>query len=246
MKIIMVLASLGLCFFLYKKIKRRRLRGFESPSLLTPNSSVDVQPNKSCDVPRHDITLVPNLVGAQSPPEIMDSSLLAEVDLTEPWQQVQSIKRLLDSGHKYNCKTLLNATESKAFAGVTEAVKKHNDACRTKKVKFFSQVSLGEVFNQSEDDKDANALINSKRVDFLLTDWSYNPLIALEIHGSYRSSSTASEDTLLRDEVKRLALESAGVVYCVVECSVDTAKEKSNQVLSEALNKMFSPVESAS
>lgn len=72
---------------------------------------------------------------------------------------------------------------------------------------LFSQVSLGEILKSN--DRTAFFAINSKRVDFLITDYSYSPLAVIEYQGSGHYKGNAK----VRDEIKRTACEKASVVY---------------------------------
>jgi Protein of unknown function (DUF2726) len=75
----------------------------------------------------------------------------------------------------------------------------------------FSQVSLGEVIGSEADD--AYRAINSKRCDLLLTDLKRIPVAVLEYQGSgHDIGGTAGP----RDEVKRIALQRAGVRYVAI------------------------------
>lgn len=69
---------------------------------------------------------------------------------------------------------------------------------------------MGEIIRTIGDNRDAaNAFssFNSKRVDMLICDEDWYPLIAVEHQGEDHDQGNAEE----RDRVKRLALERAGI-----------------------------------
>ena len=78
----------------------------------------------------------------------------------------------------------------------------------------FPQVSLGQIIGTQDPGKPeseaAYRAINSKRCDLLLADRSGNPVAVLEFQGSgHDIGGTAKR----RDEIKRIALERAGVRF---------------------------------
>ena len=98
----------------------------------------------------------------------------------------------------------------------------------------FPQVSLGEILrtdpaNGIEADA-AYRAINSKRCDLLLTDRSGTPVAVLEYQGSgHGIGSTAGQ----RDDIKRRALERAGVRY--VEIREGTTPHAIQRIIRELL-----------
>jgi len=73
--------------------------------------------------------------------------------------------------------------------------------------RVFSQVSLGEILGS--DDKQAYLAINSKRADFVIIDWSGQPIAVVEYHGSGHFQG----DAVVRDAVKREACAGAGIAF---------------------------------
>lgn len=73
--------------------------------------------------------------------------------------------------------------------------------------RVFSQVSLGEILGS--DDKQAYFAINSKRADFVIINWSGQPIAVVEYHGS----GHFKDDAIVRDAVKREACSSAGIAF---------------------------------
>ncbi|WP_133511410.1 DUF2726 domain-containing protein [Candidatus Thiosymbion oneisti] len=116
----------------------------------------------------------------------------------ERYQQHVAIAR----SARYRKKRLLNKGEERLFRALVKA-SKAND------YRVFSQVSLGEILNA---DGDAFSVINSKRVDFCLTDKNFYPIAMIEYYGSGHDDETSKE----RDEVKKKAAENAGITYHVV------------------------------
>ena len=74
-------------------------------------------------------------------------------------------------------------------------------------------------------------IINSKRVDYLIVNQRFNPIIAIEYHGQghYRGNYKA------RDEVKRITLEKAGIIYLAIRYDDDlqTVKNKIARLLED-------------
>ena len=79
--------------------------------------------------------------------------------------------------------------------------------------RVFSQVSLGEILGS--DDKQAYLAINSKRADFVIIDWSGQPIAVVEYHGSGHFQG----DAVVRDAVKREACASAGIAFIELTAS---------------------------
>jgi len=69
----------------------------------------------------------------------------------------------------------------------------------------MSQVSLGEIVRSKN--SIAYRAINSKRVDMLIIDCYGNPICTIEYQGSGHEQGNWE----IRDEIKRLALESANI-----------------------------------
>lgn len=109
----------------------------------------------------------------------------------------------------YKKQALLNQTEKIAYKAILDAREEH-------KLRVFAQVSLGEIL--SHNNKQLYLDINSKRVDFLLTDSRFMPLLVIEIHGSGHYSGSSSER---RDEIKRIALQDAGIAYLAIATGGD-------------------------
>lgn len=79
--------------------------------------------------------------------------------------------------------------------------------------RVFSQVSLGEILGS--DDKQAYLAINSKRADFVIIDWSGQPVAVVEYHGNGHFQG----DAIMRDAVKREACSSAGIAFIELPAS---------------------------
>lgn len=83
--------------------------------------------------------------------------------------------------------------------------------------RVFSQVSLGEILGS--DDKQAYLAINSKRADFVIIDWSGQPIAVVEYHGS----GHFKDDAIVRDAVKREACSNAGIAFIELSSSYTDA-----------------------
>lgn len=80
------------------------------------------------------------------------------------------------------------------------------DYCNQKSYKVFAQVSLGEILSSPGEEY---RYINSKRVDFCISDRNFYPVAVVEYQGSGHHNETSEE----RDIVKREAVEKAGITY---------------------------------
>ena len=118
---------------------------------------------------------------------------------------------------------LLNHSEIRVF----------NELQKDLKSDFFiyPQVSLGEIIKAKNKNISAFNIINSKRVDFLIVNQRFNPIIAIEYHGQghYRGNYK------VRDEVKRITLEKAGIIYLAIRYDDDlqTVKNKIARLLED-------------
>ncbi len=104
----------------------------------------------------------------------------------------------------------------------------------------FPQVSLGQIIGTQDPGKPeseaAHRAINSKRCDLLLADRSGNPVAVLEFQGSgHDLSGTAKR----RDEIKKIALERAGVRF--IEIADGTAPGEIQRTIRELLTRQQSP-----
>lgn len=97
---------------------------------------------------------------------------------------------------------LMNKSEYRVFCKLEKLLTASHRGYRV-----FSQVSLGEILGS--DDKQAYLAINSKRADFVIIDWSGQPIAVIEYHGS----GHYQDDAILRDAVKREACNSAGIAF---------------------------------
>lgn len=122
---------------------------------------------------------------------------------------------------KFTRRALMNRTEYRVFATVEGAV------ARTRRgFRVMAQTSLGEVLRTDapSTDKDARrayAVINSKRLDIAIIDRSGLLVLAIEVQGS---GHHLSDDTFIRDAVKREALRRAGVEMLEITPDWDNAR----------------------
>lgn len=101
---------------------------------------------------------------------------------------------------------LLNASELTLYKALCDHINK-----KLFPVLIFPQVSLGEILKSK--DRMAFFSINSKRVDFLITDLYFNPVAVIEYQGSGHYKGNAK----IRDEIKKVSCEKAGVMYLPVQ-----------------------------
>lgn len=103
---------------------------------------------------------------------------------------------------EFRKRPLMNKSEYGVFCKLEELLSTSHRGYRV-----FSQVSLGEILGS--DDKQAYLAINSKRADFVIIDWSGQPIAVVEYHGSGHFQG----DAVVRDAVKREACKSAGISF---------------------------------
>lgn len=99
------------------------------------------------------------------------------------------------------------------------------DYCSQNDLKLFAQVSLGEILTTRREDY---RFVNSKRVDFCITDSNLMPIAVVEYQGSGHKNSTSNE----RDAVKRAAVENADVLF--IEINVGEERQ-AHEILSRYL-----------
>lgn len=89
----------------------------------------------------------------------------------------------------------------------------------------FPQVSLGQVIRAEArwdwQSDQAHRAINSKRCDLLVADRTGHPVAVLEYQGAGHNIGGTAER---RDEIKRIALESAGVRFVEIKDGTDAAE----------------------
>ena len=126
---------------------------------------------------------------------------------------------------KFAKQRLFNYTEEKVYRILIDLINTHAKGNFT----VNGQTSLGEILKCKE--RFAFNAINSKRVDLLIVDKNLMPVAAIEVNGTGHYQKNALE----RDEIKRAAIESAGIKYIAVRENED-AKEKLNRELFNILS----------
>lgn len=127
--------------------------------------------------------------------------------------------------HKYEKKRLLNRSEENVYNAIWRVIYSNEK----NGFKISMQPSLGEILNC---EPEGHKTINSKRVDFCIVDRNYMPVAVIEVNGSGHYQG----DALERDEVKRAAIESAGIKYIALR-----ENENINDKLNRELGFLFKP-----
>lgn len=127
--------------------------------------------------------------------------------------------------HKYEKQRLLNRTEENVYNALLRMIYTNPKSG----FKINMQTSLGEILKC---DPEGFKTINSKRVDFCLVDKSFMPIVVIEVNGTGHYQG----DALERDEVKRAAIESAGIKYIALR-----ENENFNEKLNRELSFLFQP-----
>lgn len=118
-------------------------------------------------------------------------------------------------------KPLMNKSEYQLFLKITQRL---NSIENRQYFRLFSQVSMGEIL--ATKDNRHFALINSKRVDFLIIDRKGYPVIAIEYQGKGHYQQNAIE----RDAIKREACRKANIKYLEFD-------DENDQIQLEAMTK---------
>lgn len=125
------------------------------------------------------------------------------------WAQENDVKNTDNQGRfiaaaALKTKRLLNREERAVYRACIQFV-------RGTRLKVCPQASMGEAIAAEAEDQaaadNAHASYNSKRIDLLICDEDWLPLVAIEHQGSGHYQGNAEA----RDRVKRLALERAGI-----------------------------------
>jgi hypothetical protein len=140
------------------------------------------------------------------------------LDLSDP-----QVHLALANSENFRIRPILNGREREVFYALRDAIR---TAYKTKYL-LFAQVPMG-VFLQCGSDN-AFRSINSKRVDFLVTNTKGDPVLVIEYQGSGHYQGSAS----VRDEVKRVACRSAGLE--LYEIVTNTRKEDYQNLVIERL-----------
>lgn len=126
---------------------------------------------------------------------------------------------------KFEKQRLFNHTEEKIYRLLIEMINTHAKG----HFKVNGQTSLGEILKCKE--RFGFNAINSKRIDLLIVNRDLMPVAAIEVNGTGHYQNNALE----RDEIKRAAIESAGIKYIAVREN-ENAREKLHRELLHVLS----------
>lgn len=136
------------------------------------------------------------------------------------------------SNSNYAKRPLMNRSEYKLFRKLENYLEKLPQG---KRIRLFSQVAMGE-FIRSESDE-AFRLVNGKRVDFVIVDFSGEAIIVIEYQGAGHYQDNAIE----RDAIKREACRKAGIEFLEFKKNYD---DLDFQRVSRVLNTHFAQKQS--
>ncbi|MGN0922440.1 MAG: DUF2726 domain-containing protein [Cellvibrio sp.] len=139
-----------------------------------------------------------------SPPKTSTTQITTPVDVTSNALKIATT-------HKYFPKQLLNQSERQIYLIIKQII----DEIANEELILHVQAPLGEFLHTKN--KYAYGTINFKRVDFLITDSTFKPLLAIEYNGSGHYDNNALE----RDEIKRSAVESANIKFLSIRQNAD-------------------------
>jgi len=124
----------------------------------------------------------------------------------QPEKPAEKITQLsVTLSNKYAKKRIINKTEEEVYKLVLRMIYLNAKG----KFKINMQTSLGEILTCSSE---GHKTINCKRVDFCIMDIDFLPVAVIEVNGTGHYQG----DALERDEVKRTAIESAGIKYIAI------------------------------
>lgn len=131
--------------------------------------------------------------------------------------------------NKYEKQKLFNKREEEVFKLVLNLINQHAKG----HYRINGQTSLGEILTCK--DRNAYFAINAKRVDMLIVNREMEPVAVIEVNGTGHYQNNALE----RDEIKRAAIESAGIKYIAIREN-ENIKEKLDRELIYILNSSLS------
>lgn len=140
---------------------------------------------------------VVGVLGVSVPSLILKS---ARVSNWSPRRQLKAVRTA-----RFQRQRVLNRSELPRFKVIEEEIAAARRGYRT-----FAQVNLGEILETKS--RGAFHLINSKRIDMLITDRDGWPVLAVEYQGEGHYQGNAMH----RDAIKKTALTKAGVKYLEV------------------------------
>lgn len=131
------------------------------------------------------------------------------------------------SNSHYSKRPLMNRSEYKLFRKLENYLEKLPQG---KRVRLFSQVAMGEFISSESDE--AFRLVNGKRVDFVIVDFSGEAIIVIE----YQGAGHYQENAIERDAIKREACRKAGIEFLEFKKNYD---DLDFQRVSRVLNAHF-------
>lgn len=131
--------------------------------------------------------------------------------------QLQAVTRT-----RFSKKKVLNSEEGKLFWILIKAIPE-------RRFHLLSQVSLGEIFRH---DGEEFKYINCKRADFCFVDKNFEPFMLIE----YNGNGHYLNDSHTRDEIKRVACDSAGIHYITITHHEDLQEAVNRKVIPLLIN----------
>ena len=125
----------------------------------------------------------------------------------------------------YKKRSILNSEEIKVYFALVEMVR-----CFEGYFYIYPQVNLGEIISSNTDI--GHSAINSKRVDFCISNRSFEPIAVVE----YQGGGHFQNDAKVRDEIKHKAVTKAGIHYeAIYESELNSVKNLLNSRLKPVL-----------
>jgi hypothetical protein len=158
----------------------------------------------------------------------------AENDVKDPENQARFIEQ-----STIFTKRVLNREEAAIFDHCLAVIREFRARYRCK-LNVCPQVSMGEVLGTPED-KSGNTTFssfNAKRIDILICDDSWRPLVAIEHQGS---GHTLSQNSEKRDRIKARALERAELL--LIETGPEHCARSPKEFQAELKTKLIKAIE---
>lgn len=128
------------------------------------------------------------------------------------------------SSATFRKKNLLNDEEIPIYNAIIKNIIIPNKG----KYRVFAQVNLGEILRCTGP---AFWKINTKRVDFCITANNFEPLAVIEYQGTGHKGNRHE----IRDEVKKIATEKAGLIYCAIN---ENERDQLDSIISKLLEQI--------
>lgn len=139
---------------------------------------------------------------------------MRRIALEQKGRGKQETERALLEVSRFYPKRLINKSEEQLLAHITALLERSE---RAKGYQILAQVNYGEILSTQPSDsslpeQESFWLINCRRADFCLLDENHHPLAVIE----YQGEGHYQGEWRHGDQIKRYAIESAGLLFCEI------------------------------